>query len=721
MSFKYPVALLLILLSSLCLVGFSALGADQSPVAVGAAGDEIKLDQTTNAFMRIKKVAKSDATKALDLYLFGISKVVKLNGQETTQMTWTTLSDQPTLKDAKTAALSPRLSTEVPLSTDVRVMEKNTEAPIFGDISALIRAAEQVTKGEKSEEEEKEEKDPERDSEGNNQNSGSATGSQSKENNLSAIPDLKVAKTSESEPINLNNDIHGETTEGCTPELDPETGKVNIMAAPTINGQASGECAWNLKTTDVQKSYLGCGYDENQDTMIATVQMRRFWTYGAATGYIDDDCINDETQTFPITETGEGCLDVPDYGSNIVKEYTRLIYKGRDNEEHEVLACGSRNGQEYPLTWEVCAASPFDDDFPAERTYSLHRPVYEKDGESVAIAVPCQRDEETFWNHVQDTSDCDPLEDYSNNLLFERYKIRIDTNNGPVFRTFACAIKSNPATTITQTNVGCESGHTDYDGYSLGHKMYIRDDTGDALTGCQEADISYPHQRETQGYENDDANLQSSPKEALYINLPDPAGKTYIEQAVVRDDSTPVPHIYQTSSVVDGEKRYPSTQSCDKYTQRVKTEFYLRADGTTYGKPAGEEPEVGPVYDCVRTGGEYPSQFTLVGNTTTNVNSSGSTYCNGYDAEGNCYSTTTPKTKTQYRNCQYQSNVETLRGDSTIIEDGTFLVDEIWQNATSDSKSGYDSFSNVANPTAPDCPTQPSIEFITAVRNKLGY
>jgi hypothetical protein len=245
--------------------------------------------------------------------------------------------------------------------------------------------------------------------------------------------------------------------------------------------------------------------------------------------------------------------------------------------------CAARTGEQFPMVLQECES--MRDDFAAGVTWARERPMYELPDGRMQAAGECA-DSEDFFVHQKDYSVCDAMPDYDENKLYQQYRIKIAVTGAQEYRTAVCQPDTEAIANLEETGTGCESFHNDYDGFSLGGVRIVRTDTGDVVRGCAEGAIRYEHQREAQGWQADDSNLQAFPLEALYITLPQPAGKTYVEQAVLRDDAQPEGYSLLRSFLRNTDVEYVE-DSCIGYQNRDTIQVYERPDGTEYEHNAG--------------------------------------------------------------------------------------------------------------------------------------
>ena len=478
-------------------------------------------------------------------------------------------------------------------------MASGSKLIVSGNSAALVRAAEQIGAQAVPDAAAEEAAQGEagasgRDSEGA-EGSSLGGGNLAKSNELATPPNLPVTASPGTVETIVNNDVFGTTTEGCEPQLDEATGEVVIFEAPTKNGTVTGDCAQSLRRLPVKNSFAGCLYQIDTEALVAKAQSRRFFTNGPDTTFLDENCVPDPEVQFQISESEVGCPLVPNLGALKAKQHTKLTFLGRENETVTAGDCAARTGAEFAIAFDR-SACPMRDDFEAGRTVVQHRAVY-TGGDGIERAVTGCLDTEEFFTHTKDTSVCEPFPDFVNNKLFPQFRIRIPLSGPDAFRTPSCQPDTASIADLVATGEGCEAYHEDFDGFSLGGKRIVRSDTNEQVRACEASDVQYPHQREAQGFLNDDAGLSATPKEALFIVLPQPAGKTFIEQAVVRADAVAVPYTLNRTFIRNDEVTYVDG-ACEKFQNRSNIKVWNRPDGTEFEQVASEAPALGPLPAC---------------------------------------------------------------------------------------------------------------------------
>lgn len=236
------------------------------------------------------------------------------------------------------------------------------------------------------------------------------------------------------------------------------------------------------------------------------------------------------------------------------------------------------------------------DDFDAGRTFRQHRAVY-TGADGITRSVTECLDTEEFFTHIKDTTVCESFADFATNKLFPQFRIRIPISGADAFRTPSCTPDTTALADLIATGEGCESFHQDFDGFSLGGIRIVRSDNNEQVRACEASAVQYPHQREAQGFAMEDGNLRGLPQEALFIQLPEPAGKTYIEQAVVRADAVPVPYVFAREFVRNDHVTYVDG-ACEKFQHRSTIKVWTRPDSTEFEQVAGEASALGPLPAC---------------------------------------------------------------------------------------------------------------------------
>lgn len=554
----------------------------QSAIAIVETVGDLDLSAGGDVLGRVSRVGSQDAQGAVGMFLHGTVQLVPGSSGATGRVTWQSLASGQSGGD--TAAV-PGLGSTLATSNASTIVPVGSRLQVTGDLQSLIRAANQLAATDDSDGDETAEEDS---STGTRDSASLDTstvggGSSDSENDLANPETLDVASTPTTTTEVVATDAYGTTTDGCEPLLDEDQNVVIIMEAPTKNGTVTGPCVESLTTVPVKTSFVGCEYREDEAGGLAYAQHREYYTYGASTTFLDDECVDSE-ETFVITERIGQCPIVPDLANNLAVQETELVFIGRQNEPNIVGECAAREGATFPIVFDVSACS-MRDDFAQNVTWLRHRPMYEGPDRRLHAVGECV-DSTTFYVHERDYSVCEVFADYAEDKLYQQYRIKIPVAGPDQFRTAVCTPDTNAIANLEETGVGCEANRNDYDGYSMGFKRIIRTDTQGEVRGCQEADVRYEHQFEAQGWLYDDANLQASPSEVPFINLPAPAGKTYIGAAVVRAGVQPTTYVQLRSFERDTDIEY-LPGSCDSFQNRDLIEVYQRPDGTEYEHNAG--------------------------------------------------------------------------------------------------------------------------------------
>lgn len=552
----------------------------QETIATVETQSEVNLSKLGKVRATINRVGHASAKDAVGKVLVGTVKINQSSSGPNVTINWNTVSS-----DGNAAAV-PGLSSTIEAGNAARIAA-GSKLNVRGNINSLARALSQLAPAEEEGEAEETAAEGGQSRDSSGQDTGSiGGGNNARQNSLANPAPLSIQESATPTVETVATDAFGTTTDGCEPYLTDDETEVVITEAPTKNGEVTGPCVDSLTTLPVLSSFVGCSYEENLDEMVAYAMKRRYYVYGPNTTYIDSECAVDEETSFVMYETPETCSVVVTPGASVAVQYTKVEYLGRRNEVNEAVGgdCAARDGETFDIVYDT-SACPMRDDFDANVTWERHKPMFRQSDGRLLPAGECE-DTENFFVHQKDFSVCDPFADFSENKLYPQYRIRIDVSGADEFRTAVCQPETTAIANLTETGAGCESYHFDYDGYSHGAIRILRSDTDEEVRGCLEGTTRYEHQREAQDWQYDDANLQAYPAEALYINLPSPAGKTYVSQAVVRSDAQPSAYTLARSYIKNTSVEYVA-QACQKYQNRDTIEVYTRPDGTEYEHNAG--------------------------------------------------------------------------------------------------------------------------------------
>lgn len=589
------------LVLGLLALGVPTLAAQAQTIAVVVTQSEIDLSKPGQVIAKVKRLASDTANDSLDKFVHGEIKIEPgSNGAPQVVVSWTALSSDPGGSDA--VALAPPLQTKQ--AAGQTKLQPGSTMAVTGDVNVLIRGSRTIAQNSEVPQSDDTQSTAESSSDGSG-SGGSSTSDAglgaSLDRTQAELPEMQAVTATETVETIVNNDVYGSTADGCTPEMSEDGTEMHILVRPTKNGEANGECAVGVETAKIDFTYVGCGYekDVSPDVMGAYAQRRSYYVYGGTSTPVDTECTSVTDIAYTITETEKGCKIVSDLSPGVMqaKQFTALVFTGRENEIVPVEDCKERNGREFQIKAALCGLR---DDFTAKRTFEQDIATYVgQDGLKRNIG-DCT-DTTRYYVHDFDTSICEPFADYTTNNLYEQYRVKIDIDPAKgfdEFRTNTCKPFDTALTGLQETQAGCESLHFDYVGQSLGAKRIIRKDTGALVRECRESDISYSHYYLPEGWVRDDANLQSIPQEATYIDLPHPAGKTLVAAGVVLEGAEPVPYTLQGSVSENGGTEF-IPNSCDKYLKQKKMESWTRPDGSIFVTQNGFNPSIGPSYACI--------------------------------------------------------------------------------------------------------------------------
>jgi hypothetical protein len=565
--------------------------ASAQTVAIGELTGPVDLSDPANITARISRLAGDTGREAIDKYLQGTVQIVPgVDGQgPQAAIEWFGLSSGAGGGD--TIALSPPMTTMH--QPESATLPGGLEMDVAGDIEALVRAARTVAEnavpGEQTETEQSDE-NSDSNSDSSVANAGAGTPLETDEAQLPTIQGVTDTETVESV---VNNDVFGETAAGCLAVLADDEQSMIIYKAPTTNGVASGECAPSSDRPAIQSTHVGCSYDTTSVSGKAYAKKRRYYVYAGSTTDVDTTCITDDSVGYLIVETIDECSVHPNLQTMTAKQYTRLVFTGRENETVMISTCAARNGDSFAINKQLCS---YRDDFNAKRTFETDISTY-VGSDGLKRNIGNCTDTGNFYTHNFDTSVCGQLADFTNNKLYDQYRIRIDLPTGPSFRTPTCKPFAEELTALQETQSGCESFHRDYAGFSLGGKRIVRTDNQQQIRECREADVNYPHVYVAEGWVRDDANVRATAKDATYIDLPQPAGRTLIAAAVIRAGTQPTNYVFERAYSETGNDDYVEN-SCNKYILQNKMEDWRRPDASLFKRQNGFNTPVGPTNAC---------------------------------------------------------------------------------------------------------------------------
>lgn len=428
----------------------------------------------------------------------------------------------------------------------------------------------------------------------------SASGTPSGNDVASAYKPLTVApETAVAEPKIST----GTTLDGCSPRVDPTQGVVIQQSATTTTTDGvttKGACSdtevrWPIKTTSAE-----CSDDVQIGELKAYPQEKTYYVdAGGATIYLGT-CQRKKDVSYPITTDAKNCTVFADTGAMLATEATELVYTNANNARVVAEACShARAGAKtWPIT-KTANGCTRRDDFTARKSYDQVKPIYVRDG--VTVAVSDCADDGAGYDHVMDVAACTATSSIQAMTATEMGKWKITTPTTGLVYISEC-IPTGTTGALVKTIEGCESNHTDYmeAGYSRGSERYYHMLTGARtyITNCQENTTTYTHDYVQTGWQNDDGAKTATNLLAVYIDLPAPAGRTLISAGSVRAQSTTQAYALTQSDVLtpDGTSTYVG---CNAYRNNSLSDVYTRPDGTTYSYAKGTGTPTGPIDVCI--------------------------------------------------------------------------------------------------------------------------
>lgn len=467
---------------------------------------------------------------------------------------------------------------------------------LLGDPKDKDEKAEEDTE-EEAETQEAEEKSAEGGSSGTPQASGMTPQNNVGSYNPADIPEEEAPSGS----ISLK-------TTACEDDIDENAGVVYFMSATTVTGPdgetTGGECQRSGFPVDIKYNYQAC--EDNVDLTKRSVTVRRKKYYINQQGENTDigGCVDSPEEVHDIKAEANFCPGIPVFNGDdsVYQIETELVYYDRNSNRQLVDGCAFHEGdKEWKMTETANGCGyfhQFDLDNPTDGiSYQQTRWVY-NDANGLQDVTGCANSEDTALEFVHniDTAVCEPFVDKGKNIYDKRYQIRIDTPTGADYISDCRLVGDTKA--IEETFAGCETQH--YDDFitdqSFLFSKWIIKSTGEVVSDCEKSLHTVNHQKEPEGWENNDETRTATQKTAVYITLPSPVGKTLIDGPKVRDDSVKLTYSYQsTKDLETGETEY---EGCNLYATTAETEVYTRPDTTMFYRQIGDGEPVFKGSDC---------------------------------------------------------------------------------------------------------------------------
>jgi hypothetical protein len=513
---------------------------------------------------------------------------VATNGERDVTIRWTAVArtDEPTRKQV----LSSPFETKLIVGTDTAELPADQELTARGDNDALVEAILAVLSEEEDAPQQQQAQKDGATAQPNAPPQGAGGGS---ENPLAS--DFETPA-----PLDLSDDpapVVTATTEGCDVRIALEEGVAIVQEQTVRDGIPQGDCADTLTRLTIQESFVGCSDIIAEDHSTATATFRRFFvSTDTTTQFIDADCVPSEDLVFDIVEDTEGCGFRVDPQEELAFQQARLTYNDRTNRRVELTKCIDSEEVAPVATVIDTEACDIRHDFDAGT--SFERGIISFDANGVRQTFGQCFDTDVTFAHFEDNTGCDFVTDLNTNQAFPTSRTAFSRNGQTVLIDAACEPDKTQAIGLEATTTGCDGLFADdfpnQQSYPLHRLFFTNEGEANFVTNCiADTDTTLVHQEQINGFENDDTALEAMPKTEVFVIF---NGMEFVRRpASVADDAVAVPYSFVRTREVAVSETF---QGCDKFTETVKVDTYMRPDNTELDREVGPGETTGPTNGC---------------------------------------------------------------------------------------------------------------------------
>ena len=395
----------------------------------------------------------------------------------------------------------------------------------------------------------------------------------------------------------------------CTPNLDFDAETVTVLAELSYRNRGGKkvivqECGETETSFKMERNYGTCGDFVDLDRLTAQSQFIYSYTDATATRKLISECVADDDQTYQIVE--KECGFTFDYDAGIATIKTSLIYD-KDGVEVTVRDCEPSKAKD-PIHMSADTAScPMKHDFAKGISTEMMMWTYEYEGQTLQ-ANGCTTTDVTYTHKkVYDENGvdvCAPIVDMTKGLVVRQYLTEITVNGANVVIA-SCQPDEANSIGVQSTTDGCmDPALFDHDleaGVSYGRERfyYVSPTAGTVyVSECQSGTQTYEHSIALAGWQNDDVKLEAWPLVDVSINVNGAA--YYLAENYLEPGATATSYTFRKN--VDTEQSDKSYyDGCDLMVPTVRTQEYLRPDGSLYSIAAGAGPTVNKGDKCTRS------------------------------------------------------------------------------------------------------------------------
>lgn len=571
-----------------------------APVELNASGNDAEAALTD-------LVKRADGQFLKEVTLIGRGRGVAAPQGVLGQVVWYGIKASVKGEERKAGLSSPLKSA---FMAQAPMLPKEQKIEAIGDLEALKEAARKLLTEEgapkdKDAKAKKEEEKPKPEAR-QAARQGSAGGGGGTAGSLPPYQPLAYPEKS-SEPGSSSALVEVVTSEGCRPRVLLEQGVVYLQSKlVTMKDGAivkDGQCSDSFESIPIQKSYAGCEYAVDIESLQAWPQYRPYYVNAGGEPVYVTECMKDVNAPATVVKDRTACSPIIDLEKLLATRAFELVYTSMSGGRVVVAGCRPDDTSTLPIlaTADGCG---YRHDMPNNQSFRQTRKIYVDAG--VSVAVSSCADAGPALPHVLDTASCQPQIDYATRKVtpLARRMIQADTGLTAIAE---CAPSPALVVDLLSTFQGCERifVHNLDGGESHRTERFFYEQAGTRsyVGACVAASgaAALPHQLETVSWQNNDTARAALPVSRIYVTWN--AEKFEVSSAQVRPDAVAIPYTFVK---VDTQPN-PSVfhyEACGKYIATNKSDIYGRPDGTQVAYVTGSGTPQGPTNACVTESAE---------------------------------------------------------------------------------------------------------------------
>ena len=350
-----------------------------------------------------------------------------------------------------------------------------------------------------------------------------------------------------------------------------------------------------------EKSQSGCGiFRKSANGALAVGYFKWFYTDGAgeqhfARGFVNDgsheksDCLPDPDNTYVLFEDFDACRHEIDYENLLVHQHSRSSFidsYGAKGWFGDCERSNSRGSVSLEPHYNACSIQ-HNVQGGVSNQFQTH--TYRIGDLTYQVGTCGMSDLE--YRHERYYDACEPVIAVDGSTVTRRYKVRISVDGAYQYVVNDCV--PDEALSVTATTDGCRNAalwnHDLRSGISYGLERFYYTAPGSSqreyITDCVASDVTYSHDVEIIGYENNDGQLGSWPK--VRVSISTTRGVYEIANDIILSGSALIPYTYVRNEDVLISPRDRFYEGCIAYDKTSRTIHYTRLDGTPYEVMAG--------------------------------------------------------------------------------------------------------------------------------------